>query len=359
MEIKENPELKKPAPVALPVAPLIQTEREIIARGLAEAAQALLKTANLILAGEASTHAPLPAPLHFSSVAPGRSHEARTVREAINEFLIAKARARVSDRYLRTLRVSLSAFALGRSTKFLHEVTSEEIERWIFGQEWAPKTMKGYLGDVRTLYTFARRRGYCSECPANAIELPSTSAASVAPCIHTPEEVQTVLESLRASDLDIMRLMAIRYFTGIRSAEAHRLREENILPGGFIEVPAHKAKTRSRRLVKIQPNLAAWLALGGTLRNLCPENVRQKIRLSKVDWKQNVTRHSFVSYHYAAFGDAKATAREAGHSEEILFANYRALVTEEAGRKYFAIFPRVTMPCDTSQSKTEHPTETL
>jgi hypothetical protein len=80
--------------------------------------------------------------------------------------------------------------------------------------------------------------------------------------------------------------------------------------------------------------------LGGELRSVCPENVRQKIALSGVAWKQNVTRHSFVTYHYAAFGDAKKTAREAGHTEEILFTNYRALATEEQGKAYFAVFPK-------------------
>jgi integrase len=147
---------------------------------------------------------------------------------------------------------------------------------------------------------------------------------------------------LRAVDLDVMRMVAIRYFAGVRSAEAHRLREDDLLlDQNLIAVPAEKAKTRSRRLVTIQPNLRAWLALGGELRNVCEETVRVKIRLSGIEWKHNVTRHSFVSNHYAAFGDAKKTAREAGHTEEILFTNYRALRTEAEGKAYFAIFPKI------------------
>lgn len=263
------------------------------------------------------------------------------MREAINEFLTVKARANVSDRYLRTLRVSLCSFAAGRTHQLLHQVSHTEIEKWIYGMEVRPKTMKGYLGDVRTLYHWASRRGYVTTCPPDAVELPSSDTKHLAPTLHTPEEVRAVLESLRQSDLDVMRHIAIRYFSGVRSAETHRLTEANILSEqGLIEVPALKAKTRSRRLVTIQPCLAAWLALGGTLRNLCPENVRQKIRLSGVEWKHNVTRHSFVSNHYAAFGDAKKTAREAGHTEEILFTNYRALRTEDQGKAYFAIFPK-------------------
>lgn len=59
----------------------------------------------------------------------------------------------------------------------------------------------------------------------------------------------------------------MRYFTGIRSAEAHRIDESALLlDHGVPEVKAQHAKTRSRRLVTIQPALKAWLAPGGVLR---------------------------------------------------------------------------------------------
>jgi hypothetical protein len=49
-------------------------------------------------------------------------------------------------------------------------------------------------------------------------------------------------------------------------------------------------------------------------------------------------RHSYVSYHYAIHG-AAATAREAGHSEQVLFQHYRALVTPEDARKFWELRP--------------------
>jgi len=58
-----------------------------------------------------------------------------------------------------------------------------------------------------------------------------------------------------------------------------------------------------------------------------------------LDWPHNVMRHSFVSYHLAAFGNAGKTALEAGHSEQMLFAHYRELVTPEAAREFWAIRP--------------------
>ena len=325
-------------PVAVPVA---RDERAIIAQALAEAANALLKAANILLGGSPAQTLPK----NQTRIAPVASlphflPDRQTVREVINEFLIVKARANKSDRYLRQLRVSLSSFAQGRGKTPLDAVTVQEVEKWIYGLNLRPKTMRGYLGDVKTLFHFAHRRQYVADCSAVAVELPTSDTEHVAPSIHTPAQVKIVLECARASNLDVCRHLAVRYFAGIRTAEAHRLREENILQDrGLIEVPAAKAKTRSRRLVKIQPCLAAWLALGGTLRPMRPDTVRHTIKTSGVKWEPNVTRHSFVSYHLAKFESAAKTALEAGHDEKMLFAHYRAIVTPEDAEAFFSILP--------------------
>ena len=105
------------------------------------------------------------------------------------------------------------------------------------------------------------------------------------------------------------------------------LREIHLkLDQGLIEVPAANAKTRRRRLITIQPNLRAWPDLGGELRPLGVMTVRKVIKLSTVEWPSNVTRHSFVSYHLALSNSPGKMALEAGHSEQMLFTHYRALV---------------------------------
>src|SRR4030095_16233873 len=60
---------------------------------------------------------------------------------------------------------------------------------------------------------------------------------------------------------DYQLYFALAAFTGIRSAELLRLEWSEInFEKGHIEVKAQKAKTATRRLVPIQPNLAKWLA---------------------------------------------------------------------------------------------------
>jgi integrase len=265
--------------------------------------------------------------------------DSRSVIETVNEFLLAKARAGRSDRYLRQLRVSLSHFASGRARVPLSSVTIADVENWLDATDWAVRTQRGYLSDVRTMFNFAVRRGLVTLNPAVGVELPVLGEEEP-PHIHTVEQVLQVLEAARARDPDVCRHLAIRYFAGVRSSEAHRLTEENLLlDRGVIEVPAKKAKTRRRRLVTIQPNLRAWLELGGELRPMSPMTVRAVIRASKVEWHHNVTRHSFVSYHLAHFQNAAKTALEAGHTEQMLFAHYRELVTPDSAREFWAITP--------------------
>lgn len=236
-------------------------------------------------------------------------------------------------------------------------VTVQEVEEWIYGLNLRPKTMRGYLGDVKTLFHFAERRQYVANCAAVSVELPPSDTEHLAPSIHTPNQVKLILEFARKKNLDVCRHLAVRYFAGIRTAETHRLREENLLiDRGLIEVPAAKAKTRSRRLVKIQPCLAAWLALGGTLRPIRPDTVRDTIKESGVKWEPNVTRHSFVSYHLAKFESAAKTALEAGHDEQMLFAHYRAIVTPEDAEAFFSILPA---PANSSQCSEPPPPSNL
>ena len=197
--------------------------------------------------------------------------------------------------------------------------------------------MRGRLLTLRNVFTWAVTRGQLAGNVALGVDLPSDDSETEPPGIHTPAEVRTVLETARKHDLNAMRCLAVRYFAGLRTSEASALDEAEI-KDGFIEVTAAKAKTRRRRLVEIQPVLRAWLDLGGVLPLTQVNNRLSRItRLAGVPWPHNACRHSFVSYHLAKFGSAGKTALEAGHTEQMLFAHYREIVTREAAEAFWAI----------------------
>jgi integrase len=313
------------APVGQPVAPGDDRQRALAA-ALSAAAAALAAAAQALGPGsDAVCTIPSHTPAAPAAPAPPRLLLALAVTEAITEFLVAKARAGRSPRYLRQLRVSLSSFASGRGQVPIASITLSEVEAWLNRRDWSPRTRAGYLADLRTLWSWCHRRGLVPDLAPVTLER-ETLPPGAPPGIHTPAQVASILKFSRRNP-DVLRHLAVRYFAGVRTSEAHRMREENILADrGVIEVPAAKSKTRRRRLVTIQPALAAWLAVGGRLRAIDPDTVRAVIRASGVPWPKNVARHSFVSYHLAQFGNAARTALEAGHTESVLFAHYRELV---------------------------------
>jgi integrase len=118
------------------------------------------------------------------------------------------------------------------------------------------------------------------------------------------------------------------------------------LARGHIEVKASKAKTAKRRIVPIQPNLAAWLQPYGMMKGrVVPPGARRKLaRVRKaaglLKWPTNGLRHSFASYRLAAIHDAPRVAAELGHtSPQMLYNTYRELVLPEEAERYWKIEP--------------------
>jgi integrase len=305
-------------PLNLPLqAPLL--------RALADAAKALLAAASACQGDAAAT------------IDPSLS---LTLTGLVEEFLEAKEFAQRSPNYLALLKKRFRPLTKCMGRTRLEAITARDLDKWVNSQGWAPKTRSGAIVDARSLFSFAVKRGYLAQNPALGVDKPTV--IDQAPGIHTPDQVCLVLETARALDLDVMRCLAIRYFAGLRTSEAVALDEAEI-GDRYITVTAAKAKTRRRRLVKIAPNLRAWLDLGGGLplsqvnNRLCW--VVKAVIAAGVPWPRNAPRHSFCSYHLAKCQSAGETALAAGHTEAMLFAHYRELVTPEQAKVYWGIKP--------------------
>ncbi|MCX6902819.1 MAG: hypothetical protein NTW03_04960 [Verrucomicrobia bacterium] len=263
----------------------------------------------------------------------------RTVQEVGNELLISKARTGRCVDYMEVLRVTLHRLFRGRMLREVHTITTAELELWASSKEFSARYRRTMIMDARNFFGFAQRRGYVTSNPALALEIPRAQNKPVE--IQTPAQVAALLHTAERSDPDIMRVLAVCYFAGLRTSAATQL-AENEITGQYLEVKAEKCKTRRRRLVIIQPALRAWLSAGGKLPVTDVDKRLATVkRASGVPCPRNAARHSFCSYHLAAFGSSAKTAMEAGHSETILFSNYRELVTPEVAAEYWAIRPKL------------------
>ena len=260
-----------------------------------------------------------------------------------DEFLTAKKAANLRPRYFKTLRASIHRFLLSRREKLVSKITPAEIQEYIGSNGWLPATMRSYLVDVRTLFAFAMKRKYVRENPALAVDLPKVEENP--PGILTPAQTLAVLDACLDAAPDVLPSIALILFGGLRRSEAEAIEWAEI-SDEFVEVKAHKAKTRHRRLIPVSPQLRAWLdtarAVGGTLPAL---NYADKLKLVldtaklRAEWSQNALRHSFASYFFAKHKNENETAARMGNSPQMVFAHYRELVRPAAAEAFFAIMP--------------------
>jgi len=155
------------------------------------------------------------------------------------------------------------------------------------------------------------------------------------------------LESAQRQEPEALPMLAIGAFAGLRDAEIKRLDWTNVkFSRGHIDVTAAKAKSARRRIVPIQPNLAAWLGpyveMTGAVVPFAARGKLERVRKSAglTRWPKNGLRHSFASYRLAATNDAPRVAAELGHATpQLLYSAYRELVMPEEACRYWQIAP--------------------
>lgn len=267
----------------------------------------------------------------------------KRVGDIVDELLAAKSQARLSNRYIETLRTYLLRFADSFQTN-IGSVNTGAIARWLDSLKIGPRSRNNVRQAVVTLFNFARRRGYLPKGETTeAADVETVRDHDVEIAILTPAELSKLL---RKSKPDYQLYFALAAFTGIRSAELLRLEWSEInFEKGHIEVKAHKAKTATRRLVPIQPNLAKWLEpYRGSKGELFKSRwtVDSAIKFAKrlrIPWKANCLRHSYATYRLSIVPDAGRLALEMGNSPAKLFTSYRELDRKNHAPEWFAIEP--------------------
>jgi integrase len=267
----------------------------------------------------------------------------KRVGDVVDELLEAKEQARLSDRYIETLRTYLRRFADSFQTN-IGSVNTGAIVRWLDSLKIGPRSRNNVRQAVVTLFNFARRRGYLPKGETTeAADVETVRDHDGEIVILTPAELSKIL---RKSKPLYQLYFALAAFTGIRSAELLRLEWSAInFEKGHIEVKAGKEKTGTRRLVPIQPNLAKWLepyrSSKGKLfksRRTVDSAIKFAKRL-RIPWKANCLRHSYATYRLSIVPDAGRIALEMGNSPAKLFTNYRELDREDHAPEWFAIEP--------------------
>src|SRR5215471_14768278 len=268
-----------------------------------------------------------------------------TVSQLADEVLEAKRKDGKASAYLADLRKRLARFSQDFGREPIAAVTTEQLDKWLRDLDCAPKTRANFRANIGVLFSHAERLEMIDRNPVLRTAKPKL--IDNPPDIFTVDELRALLEGAQRTAPDVLPMLVIGAFTGLRDAEIRRLHWSEInVRRGFVEVKAAKAKSARRRIVPIQPNLTAWLAPSSAKKGMVvPVNARKKLEAVRkaaglARWPKNGLRHSFASYRLAAIGDAPRVAHELGHtSPQMLYSTYRKLVLPEEAERYWRIAP--------------------
>ncbi len=278
--------------------------------------------------------------------------------ELVRRRMAAAARENQSPRYALEYSQAMKGISEAFGERVVTAISTEECAGWIFGGGSAASTVRKRRIVLSGLFAFGQRIGVVERNPAQLVKAPRAAPVESIG-ILTPAEARDYLLAVATLSPALLPLESICLFAGLRRAEAERLDWSAVhLDRGFIEIGAGIAKTRSRRLVDVEPVLAGILeqwerpSSGPVL----PANARRmRNRALKAagwqgdkygsgeaapdarPWPDNALRHSFVSYHLALYGDVARTEMQAGHDRKMLFAHYRELVTREAAEEFWSV----------------------
>jgi integrase len=270
----------------------------------------------------------------------------KRVADVVAELIAAKEARGKSPRYVGDLSARLNRFAKSFAVD-ISTVTTAEVQKWLDGLKLSPQSARNFRTVIGTLFSFAESRGYIFKGgnPIEGTEQITANGGNIQ--IFTPDEITALL---KAATREFLPVIALGAFAGLRTAEIERLEWRDVdLTGAFITVASDKAKTRSRRLVPVLPNLAQWLARyarrkgkiwKGTTNDL--QDARAAcVKAAKTPWKDNGLRHSFISYRLASIQNAAQVALEAGNSPTMVFKHYREIVKPAAAATWFAVAPKM------------------
>lgn len=245
----------------------------------------------------------------------------------------------------------------GDSAK-LADLTSERLRVWLAalrdpetGHLMGNTTRKAHRATVNRMLEHAIAERWLTANPMQAVPVPDVDDGDDVN-ILTVEQARHLFAVNRGA-LCVGRL-ALEAFAGLRFTSAARLAAEDLdIEAKGVTFPAPKHKSRRRHYVDGWPeNVWAWVKhapeacwqlnarLYALHKRQCFERAGYKGEGAEDEAMRNVLRHSFATYHVAAYKDAGKTAVLLTHrNPSMLYAHYKGRASQVGGLEYFGIVP--------------------
>ena len=224
-----------------------------------------------------------------------------------------------------------------------------------YWRRWGAKTIKHIASVWHGIFELAVESGKLEKNPLSRIDLPPIEGQDIA--IFSPALVEAILHCAWHNDPDLVPVLAIGFFLGLRMSELMEQDWSNIsIPDKKLHVHHLIAKTGIARDLKLTDQLCLFLA---PFREITPSGLIWKSgysyfqkrrdalieRLEIPFWLYNACRRGFGSAHYALYDDLQSTLYMMGHTNAKMFLeHYRKFMTKEDAKRFFSIAPPGTVP---------------
>lgn len=217
----------------------------------------------------------------------------------------------------------------------LHDLTRDQIEDWariLWDQGYSRKYPKKLVGALRQAIKWSG----LDVDPTKLVRWPKEQPAEVR--FYTVDQCKEILSVTPDRFLGVM---AVLMFTGMRPAEAARLREQDIhREDKAILIPAHKGKTGRRYIEDAPDTVWKWLEVHKYDPTNYTRNIAQIARDVSFPWIQDGLRHTFATYMHT-LTDAYKTAKCTGHRNPYTLHNhYLGVARKKEAEEFFNILPQ-------------------
>jgi len=256
-----------------------------------------------------------------------------------------------SDHRRKQLAAALDAFALAFNQE-VSTITPKLIADYLTALPFRERTKRNHRDTIGYFNRWLILRGYLAKGTDWLEGVQNYTARKLGEIsTYSAEEMRRLIA---AADKRILPLIVIGGFAGLRHAEIARLDWRDIdLEENFIEVKASNAKTDTRRIIPIKPNLKKFLekivkdsgpviTVANTTKQLLKaagDTGDEEKELEAMGWKHNALRHTYISARVAESGDVPRVADEAGNSPQVIRTNYLKRMRPAAAAEWFAIAP--------------------
>lgn len=276
----------------------------------------------------------------------------KLLSEAVADYLAARTREHermvLSVAQLWTVTRAMDTLRRHFPDKPVSEFTGEQLLPYFEREQPTFKTYNNRRSLVFNFFKYAVRHGWVAENPVEktpCYRIGHLRGSAKTISADRAAELMGYLETYQGGAL--VPYFSLCLFAGVRpcfkTGEISKLQPDSVmLETGAIHIEPAVSKVKMKRVITIQPNLAAWLAAYPLGRHpVLPANLQHRHRavFEKFGLSHDVLRHTFISMFVGKFRSVGEAALQAGNSENVIRKFYLDLKSPVEGTRFFEIRP--------------------